>query len=131
MRIGELARRTGESVKTLRFWTDQGLIPVQRGDNRYRYYDESTERLIGTIRRMQALGFSLAEIHDILGLRERGIRPCADVRQRLEQHLLATRRRLAELDQLERELAARLAWGRLHSDDPCEDPEAVCTVFVA
>lgn len=131
MRIGELARTTGESVKTLRFWTEHGLLPAHRGENRYRYYEDGAERLAGTIRRIQALGFTLAEVRDILALRELGLRPCQDVHQRLEQHLRATRRRRAELEQLEQELTARLAWSRSHPDDECDDPDAVCTLLAA
>lgn len=127
-RIGELARRTGESVKTLRFWTDEGLLPVERGKNRYRYYPAGSERRVAAVRRFQGLGFSLAEIGEILSVRERGLRPCGEVRERLERHLLSTRRHLAQLVALEEALRERLAWADEHPDEPCEDPDNVCVI---
>lgn len=127
-RIGELARRTGEGVKTLRFWTDAGLLPAARGANRYRYYPPGAERRVAAVRRFQRLGFSLAEIREILELRERGTRPCRQVRERLERHLASTRQRLAELSTLEDALEERLAWADAHRQERCEDAAAVCVI---
>ena len=131
MRIGELARTTGESVKTLRFWTEAGLLPARRGENLYRYYHDGCARRAATIRRIQDLGFTLAEIRDILALRQRGLRPCDDVKRRLEGHLRATRRRRAELERLERELQDRLAWADAHPDEACDDADAVCAILIS
>lgn len=131
MRIGDLARATGESVKTLRFWTEAGLLPARRGENLYRYYEVGCARRAATIRRIQDLGFTLAEIRDILALRERGLRPCQDVRRRLEAHLRATRQRRAELERLEGELRERLAWAEAHRDEPCDDPDGLCAILTA
>lgn len=131
MRIGELARATGESVKTLRFWTEAGLLPAWRGDNLYRYYGDGCVRRAATIRRIQDLGFTLAEIRGILELRECGLRPCEDVRARLEHHLRATLRRRAELERLEVELKERLAWADAHPDEACDDPDGVCAILDA
>ncbi|MEJ2287059.1 MAG: MerR family transcriptional regulator [Deinococcales bacterium] len=127
-RIGELARFTGESVKTLRFWTNEGLLPVERGENRYRYYPLGTERRVAAVRRFQGLGFSLAEVGEILALRERGVRPCGEVRERLERHLVSTRRRVAELAALEAALVESLAWADDHLGEACEDAAAVCVI---
>lgn len=127
-RIGELAQLTGESVKTLRFWTDAGLLPAARGVNRYRYYPEGSGRRVAAVRAFQGLGFSLAEIRDILVLRERGGRPCGEVRERLERHLVSTRRRLAELSALEDALEERLVWADEHAGEACEDAAAVCVI---
>jgi len=127
-RIGALARATGESVKTLRFWTDEGLLPARQGENRYRYYPAGTERRVAAVRRFQGLGFSLAEIREILVLREHGVRPCGEVRERLERHLAATRRRLAELAALHDELQERLTWADEHAGAACDDADAVCVI---
>lgn len=129
MRIGELARVTGESVKTLRFWTEAGLLRAARGDNRYRYYPEGSERRATTIRRIQRLGFSLAEIRSMLALRERGVEPCDSVRRSLRRHLDEARRRRLELERLEAELEARLAWASEHAGDDCDDADAVCVIL--
>ena len=67
--IGELAGLTGESVKTLRFWADVGILPVVRGENRYRYFPAGAERRVAAVRRFQGLGFSLGEVAEFLALR--------------------------------------------------------------
>ena len=127
-RIGELARLTGESVKTLRYWADEGILPAERGHNRYRYFRAGAERRVAAVRRFQRLGFSLGEVGEILGLRERGARPCGVVRDRLERHLASTRRRLAELAALEDALEERLAWADAHAGEACGDAAAVCVI---
>ena len=127
-RIGELARVTGESVKTLRYWADAGILPAERGHNRYRYFPAGAERRVAAVRRFQRLGFSLGEIGEILALRKRGARPCGDVRERLERHLASTRRRLAELEALEDALVERLAWADAHAEEACDAAAAVCVI---
>lgn len=129
MRIGELARATGESVKTLRFWTEAGLLSASRGHNRYRYYGRGSARRATAIRRIENLGFTLAEIRELLSVREEGVPPCGDVRLRLQERLADTRRRRAELRELERELEAHLAWARAHLDDDCSDVDGICVIL--
>ncbi len=62
MRIRELAARTGTTTRTLRYYEDQGLLPVDRSANGYRRYDESHVRLVREIRSLQTVGFSLEEV---------------------------------------------------------------------
>jgi hypothetical protein len=44
--IGDLANVTGETVKTLRYWTDQGLLDTERGENNYRYYSLGLRQVV-------------------------------------------------------------------------------------
>jgi DNA-binding transcriptional MerR regulator len=69
MHIGELAERTGLSLRTIRHYDDVGLLPATaRTDGGFRVYSEDDfERLI-VIKQMKPLGFSLEEMADILGL---------------------------------------------------------------
>ena len=117
--IGDLAARTRESVKTLRYWTDQGLLEARRGDNNYRYYPPDTPQRVAFIRSAQALGFPLADIGDILRLRSTGTTPCDHVRADLRKHVQSVRERLAELSDLERELSERLAWAEADPRPEC------------
>jgi DNA-binding transcriptional MerR regulator len=61
---------------------------------------------IGFIRRSQSLGFTLAEIRQLLALRGSRLQPCPPVRRRLGQKLRDVREKLADLRRLERELTA-------------------------
>lgn len=120
MSIGGLAERTGETVKTLRYWTDAGLLEAKRGENGYRYYREDTAERCTFIRSAQALGFTLSEVLDILALQTSGVQPCEDVRKRLKHHLATVRARVAELKALEEDLKARLVWAEAHPEPECQ-----------
>ena len=121
MRIGELAATTGETVKTLRFWEEQGLLEAERSETGYRYFIDTMAERSRFIRQAQALGFTLNDIRGILELREEGLQPCDDVRTQLRSHLAIIRDRLEELKALERELEARLQWAETHTDANCDD----------
>lgn len=118
--IGGLAERTGETIKTLRYWTDSGLLEAERGENGYRYYCEDMAERSTFIRSAQALGFTLSEVIDILSLRSNGAQPCEDVRERLKTHLATVKARVAELMALENDLETRLRWAEAHPEPECE-----------
>jgi DNA-binding transcriptional MerR regulator len=67
MRIGELARQSGTSARSIRYYEQQGLMVARRHANGYRDYDEADLRLVGEIRSLLVNGFDLEEI-----------RPCVD-----------------------------------------------------
>ena len=119
--IGELARATGETVKTLRYWTNQGLLKAERGENGYRFYVPEAVTRAAFIRATQALGFTLEEIRGILALREEGVQPCEQVREELATHLTVVRARIRELQALEDELTARLTWAERHPEPECPE----------
>ena len=118
--IGQLARRTRESVKTLRYWTDLGLLAAERGANGYRYYGAGAAERVGFIRGAQALGLTLREIRDVLAAREHEHPPGQAARAVLARHLRDVRERLAQWARLEAELAERLAWAEAHPRPACE-----------
>lgn len=119
LKIGQLAQRTGETVKTLRFWTNRGLLESIRGKNGYRYYpDEAADRVLH-IRSAQALGFSLDEIAEILKLASGSRPPCKEVREGLAAHLQIVRDRIEQLQCLENELVVRLSWADTHPEPDC------------
>jgi len=72
MRIGELARRTGLTVETLRFYERAGILgAVMRDSSGYRVYEEQTYRTLVTVRWAQELGLRLEDmaaallVHDV------------------------------------------------------------------
>ena len=67
MKIGQLARLTGVSVGTLRFYEDKGLlVPEHRTEAGYRQYAASAADQVRFIKTAQSLGFSLQEIGAIV-----------------------------------------------------------------
>ena len=93
MRIGELAERAGTTAKTLRFYEEQGLLPpAERTPSGYRDYAPETAARIDFVHRGQAAGLTLAQIRQILDIRDSGHAPCEHVRDLLDA-------RLAEIEQ--------------------------------
>lgn len=65
--IGELARRTGLSVRTLRFWSDEGAVPpVARSASGYRLYDAQSVARVELVRTLRELGFGLDDVRRVL-----------------------------------------------------------------
>jgi DNA-binding transcriptional MerR regulator len=88
MRIGELSRRTGVSVRLLRYYEDQGLLAPPRLPSGYRDYDGAAVEQVGLIRILLAAGLSTAKIARALpGVCTDGNRvvPCAGLVADLEQ----------------------------------------------
>ena len=61
MRVGELARRSGTTIRALRYYESLGLVVPRRTANGYREYDPAAERLVVQIRELTALGLSVEE----------------------------------------------------------------------
>jgi MerR family mercuric resistance operon transcriptional regulator len=86
MRIGDVARQSGVGVETVRFYEQKGLIaqPPRPRAGGYRDYPSEAVRRIRFIRSAQQLGFSLAEVVDLLELEAGDATQCVDIRQRAE-----------------------------------------------
>lgn len=109
---GDLARATGQTVRTIRFYEEQGLLrPASVSDGGHRRYDgEALERL-RLILDLRELGLSLQDIGALLALRS-GCRSGAEFADRLRRvipgHIEQARRRLESLRRLEGELLGAL-----------------------
>jgi DNA-binding transcriptional MerR regulator len=69
MHIGELADRTGLSLRTIRHYDDVGLLPATaRTDGGFRVYSEDDSQRLMVIKQMKPLGFSLEEMAEMLGI---------------------------------------------------------------
>lgn len=98
MLIGALARQSGISIQTIRFYERQGLLlPAHRRESGYREYDARDVRRLRFVRQAKQMGFSLKEIHEILLLREQGECPCSEVTALARAHLTSVARQIKEL----------------------------------
>jgi DNA-binding transcriptional MerR regulator len=108
--IGDVARRTGVTVPTIRYYEEIGLLPVPpRSSSGYRRYSAGTLEDLRFIKKAQAVGFSLDEIREILGLSRSGQTPCEQVLSFARQHLAALDDRIRQLQQFREVLAEDLA----------------------
>ena len=109
MRIGELAARTGVRVRTIRFYEQAGLLPApQRTPGGQREYDEDAAVRLRFARSAQALGLSLAQIAEVLRVRDRDGPPCEHVTELLEKHIEAVEAKIRELTALRDDLRTRV-----------------------
>ncbi len=107
MKVGDLAERAGVGVQTLHYYERLGLLPKpDRTAANYRLFPASALRRVQFIKKAQALGFTLEEIKEILGLREQGRAPCRCVADVGKKHLQELDARIAALQEFRRELAA-------------------------
>lgn len=113
VRIGEAARGAGVSIQTLRFYERMGLLPrPARGRNGYRLYGDDVVERVQFIRQAQALGFHLAEIKEILIIRDGGRSPCDCVRESMEKKIAEVERQMAGLVAFRRKLKQLLRRSR-------------------
>ena len=126
MRIGQLAAQTGYSVRTIRFYEQNGILPTpDRTSGGYRDYDQDAVTRLRFVRSAQALGLSLAEIADVLRVRDHQGPPCTYVAELLETHISALDNRIKELTALRDDLRARRPPGAEPDPARCQ-PDRVC-----
>ena len=103
--IGEAAARSGVSAKMVRHYESLGLMPkVHRTESGYRQYTANDVHTLRFIRRARDLGFSMAEIAELLKLWQNKRRASADVKRIALAHATDLRRRIEEMEAMKRTL---------------------------
>lgn len=126
MRIGEVAEATGTTTKTLRFYEEQGLLrAAERTPSGYRDYSGEVLGRIDFIHRGRAAGLTLAQIRQILEIRDHGEPPCEHVRDLLGQRLTDLDTQIADLRALRKTIAQLQADAINAEPDRCS-AEQVC-----
>jgi MerR family copper efflux transcriptional regulator len=97
--IGALAKRAGVGIDTVRYYEREGLLaPRERLPSGYRRYTQHEITRLRFIRKAQVLGFSLAEIRELLTLSSH--RDVGRVKKKAEAKLVDVRKRIAELERV-------------------------------
>ena len=105
MNIGEAAAHSGVSAKMLRHYESLGLLPaIARSEAGYRVYSDKDVHTLRCIRRARDLGFSIAEIGELLKLWQNRRRSSAEVKRIALAHVADLERRLAEMQAMKRTL---------------------------
>ena len=105
--IGELSRRTGVNIETIRYYERIKMLPAPpRTASGRRVYGQAETRSLAFIRRSRELGFTLEEIRTLLALSaDDGENTCAEVRQLAAGHLADVRAKIADLRAMARVLS--------------------------
>ena len=108
MQIGQLAKRTGVPVDTVRYYEKSGLLtPESRLASGYRRYSDEQVSRLRFIRRAQELGFTLKDIRELLGISKQ--KDVAKVKRAAERKLADVEERLVALTRMRDGLATLVA----------------------
>lgn len=108
--IGDMARRTGVKVTTIRYYEGRGLLPEpDRTEGGQRRYDQAALERLTFIRHARELGFELDDILELASLTDRPDISCQHAHEITDHHLKTVKRRIAILADLQEELERMLA----------------------
>jgi MerR family transcriptional regulator, copper efflux regulator len=112
MRINALAQRTELTAPTIRFYEKEGLLDerhVRREENNYRdYREEAVEHLL-MIKKIQSVGFTIAELKEVILAGDTNALPLSRIVELLRLKMQETEKKKAELEQVQTHLARMLA----------------------
>lgn len=127
MQINELFQVTGVPAKTIRYYEDIDLLPPPaRQANGYRDYSQHDVDRLKLVAGARRLDFSLAEIKEILDLRDRNEPPCQTMLDLLKHKSEEIQQRIAELQRLDAELEQLYSVGLTFPTDDVEGKNCVC-----
>lgn len=127
MEIRELVEHTGVPAKTIRYYESIGVLPPpERKSNGYRIYHEADVERVRFVAGARSLGFSLEDISEIMGLRDRREAPCRVVLDLLEQKAREVARRIDALLKLEIDIRELHRLGQTFPLDDVDTKACVC-----
>ena len=119
--IGEAAQHSGVSAKMVRHYEALGLLgKVARTDSGYRLYSPADVHTLRFIKRCRDLGFSMAEIAELVGLWQNRRRASSSVKRIAQKHMDELAQRIEAMQGMQRTLATLL--GCCHGDDRPDCP---------
>jgi len=109
LKIGEVARRSGLSVKTIRFYCDQGLIrPSGRSEGGYRLFGAEVFTELALIRTLKGMEIPLQDVRRILESRRSGVCTCTALQSRIRAKAAEIGQKIEALHSLQSELHTML-----------------------
>lgn len=129
MKVSELARLAGVTAETVRHYTREGLLyPERHPENGYQLFGQQELDRLRFIQRARTLGFTVAEIRDILDHADHGDSPCPLVRDLMASRLPEIHERIHELQALATRMEEALdAWAEMPDGTP--DGHSLCRLI--
>ncbi len=118
MTIGELAKKAGVGIQTVRYYERRRLLPEpERTRSGYRRYDQDDLARLEFVLRSKALGFTLSEIEELLELGVQSGTTQADVRRRAQAKLKTTREKIRDMQAIADALERLVVTCATHGDN--------------
>lgn len=120
LKVNELAKRSGVSVHTVRYYIRSGLlVPVKTQENKYRLFTAEDVNRLKFISTAKLLGFTLSDIQQILSHAQAGESPCSEVRVLIQQRMQEVERKIHDMQQLQQRMASALErWQDMPDKNP-------------
>ncbi len=113
MKIGQLARKTGKTVRALHLYEEMGLLAPERSDGGFRLYGPDELARVYWISKLQDMGFKLSQIRgllDAVAASSSAPEAMQGIRELFQSKLRNTREQIQKLLQLERDIAESLSY---------------------
>ena len=122
--IGEVSRRSGVHIETIRYYERQGILPAPaRTRTGRRVYDSEGLKRLRFVRKCRDLGFSMSDARALLHLATAGSLNCGEAKPIAEMHVATVEARIGELERLRAALVELIG--------QCRDPDADCPILQA
>lgn len=125
--IGSVAKESGISIKTIRYYEELGLLKLSgRTEGGFRLFDADVLARLHFIKRAQSLGLSLSEIKDFLDVHDGGELPCEHIKAKLQDKLTTIDEQIRQLFILKQELTGLLSGWEVIPENP---QETICPII--
>lgn len=126
LKVNELAKRSGVSVHTVRYYIRTGLLtPVKTQENKYRLFAAEDVSRLKFICTAKLLGFTLHDIQQVLGHAQAGESPCSEVRVLIQQRMQEVEKKIHDMQQLQQRMTSALErWQDMPDKSP--DGNSIC-----
>lgn len=118
--VNELAKRSGVSVHTVRYYIRTGLLtPVKTQDNKYRLFAVEDVSRLKFIRTAKMLGFTISDVQQIFGHVVAGESPCSEVRVLIRERMQEVEEKIRDMQELQQRMATALQrWENMPDQQP-------------
>ncbi len=133
VQIGKVSQQTGLSIDTIRYYEKERLLrEPPRSEGGYRLYSVGDIEHLLFVRKAQELGFTLAEIRELLLVQDLGTEACTHVRELIQNRLRSVRQKIEDLKKLESHLQeAETKCEEALRDDAADPNHECCPVLKA